>query len=233
MLRVVFLLLLVSLTGCSTLFGDTFNDEAKGYQKAKVAPPMKQLDGKPALSIQDMLVIPPLGVKPQVNTDANDSSKEDPDKEFIVPKPQQLLALENEQKQEVASLVQRQSEALNPRLERDGAGTQVLRLDGRFDYAWAAIADAIGKTDYTLSDLNRSTGTYYISIFDPEAEKKEKSFWAWLTNADELGENIDYLLKLHRSRIGVYLSLQSDAETLADDALSKNVLSDIEKNLTK
>ncbi len=232
MLRAVFLLLLVSLTGCSTLFGDIFSDEAKGYQKAKIAPPMKQLDGKPELSIQDMLVIPSLGVKQQASTDVNNyASKEDSDKEFIVPKPQQLLALD--EKQEVASLVQTQSEALNPRLERDGAGTQILRLDGRFDYAWAAIADAIGKTDYTLSDLNRSTGTYYISIFDPKAEKKEKSFWAWLTNADSLGENVDYLLKLNRSRIGVYLSLQSDTETLADDALSKNVLSDIEKNLTK
>jgi outer membrane protein assembly factor BamC len=228
MLRAVFLWLLVSLTGCSTLFGDTFTDEAKGYQNAKVAPQMKQLDGKSALPIQDMLVIPLLGVNQQANTG---SAKEDSDKEFIVPEPQQLLVLEEEQ--EVASLVQSQSEALNPRLERDGAGTQILRLDGRFDFAWAAIADALAKTDYTLSDLNRSTGTYYISIFDPTAEKKEKSFWAWLTNADELGENIDYLLKLHRSRIGVYLSLQSDVETLADDDLSMNVLSDIEKNLTK
>lgn len=231
MSRAVFLLLLVSLTGCSTLLGNTFSDEAKGYQKAKIAPSMKQLEGKPALSIQDMLVIPSLGVKQQTNTGVNDDSMEESDKEFIVPKPQQLLALD--EKQEVASLVQSQSEALNPRLERDGAGTQILRLDGRFDYAWAAIADAIGKTDYTLSDLNRSTGTYYISIFDPKAEKKEKSFWDWLTNADSLGENVDYLLKLNRSRIGVYLSLQSDVETLADDALSKNVLSDIEKNLTK
>lgn len=231
MLRAVFLLLLVSLTGCSTLFGDTFSDKAKGYQKAKVAPQMKQIEGEQALPIQNRLVIPSLSVQSQARAAVDSAPKADSDKEFTTPAPQPLLALDEEQ--EVASLAQSQNEALNPRLERDGAGTQILRLDGRFDFAWAAIADALAKTDYTLSDLNRSTGTYYISIFDPKAEKEEKSFWAWLTNSDELGENVDYLLKLNRSRIGVYLSLQSDIETLADDALAVKVLSDIEKNLTK
>tara|TARA_B110001454_G_scaffold19201_1_gene17778 strand:- start:5653 stop:6360 length:708 start_codon:yes stop_codon:yes gene_type:complete len=235
MLRAVFLLLVTSLTACSTIFGDTFSDKAKGYQKAKVSAQMQQLDGQPELPIQDLLVIPELNVQPQVHSGVDaqrDSDDEDEtDKDFTTPAPQQLLALEDEQ--EVASLLQSQSQDLNPRLERDGAGTQILRLDGRFDFAWAAIADAVAKTDYTLTDLNRSIGTYYISIFDPMAEKEEKSFWAWLTNSKELGENVDYLLKLNRSRIGVYLSLQSDTETLADDELAVKVLADIEKNLAQ
>jgi len=45
--------------------------------------------------------------------------------------------------------------------------------------------------------------------------------------------DVDYLLKLNRSRLGVYLSLQSDIETLADDALAVQVLSDIEKNIAQ
>lgn len=214
------LVLVLNLVGCSAIFGDTFSDRAMGYQKSKPIPEMQQLENQPALPIQDILVVPELAAAPSVK---------EGDHEFVVPAPR-MLVIDNSQ-QEVASLLDSQSEDLNPRLERDGAGTQILRVDGQFAVAWAAIADSIANTDYTLSDLNRSTGTYYVTIFDPTAEKEEKSFWAWLTNADELGEYVDYLLKLNRSRLGVYLSLQTDLDTLADDALATKVLSDIEKNL--
>lgn len=228
MLRAVFLLLLVSLSGCSAIFGDTFSDKAEGYHDAQLADEMQQVEGQPALPIQDILVIPALSDKQQAN--ANNQAERS-DQEFVTPAPQTLVVVDDDQ--EVASLVESQNQVLNPRLERDGAGTQILRLDGRYGVAWIAIAEAVEQTDYVLSDLNRSTGTYYVSIFDPTAEKEEKSFWAWITNAEEFGENVDYLLKLNRSRLGVYLSLQSDIETLADDTLSVQVLSDIEKNLAE
>jgi outer membrane protein assembly factor BamC len=124
-------------------------------------------------------------------------------------------------------------DALNPRLERDGAGTQVLRLNGRFGLAWTSVAEGLAASDYTMTDLNRSTGTYYVTIFDPTAVQPEKSFWQWLTNSDELGAEVDYLLKMNRSRLGVYLSLQKDLETLADDALAVNFLTDLQKILVK
>ncbi len=223
MKHAVCLVLVLNLVGCSTIFGDTFSDRAMGYQKSKPTPRMQQLESQPALPIQDILVVPELAKAAPVKAAG--------DNEFVVPAPRTLVIDNSEQ--EVASLLDSQSKELNPRLERDGAGTQILRMDGQFAVAWAAIADAIANTDYALSDLNRSTGTYYVTIFDPTAEKKEKSFWAWLTNADELGEYVDYLLKLNRSRLGVYLSLQTDVDTLADDALATKVLSDIEKNLSE
>lgn len=237
------LLLAVNLAGCSSIFGDTFSDRAMGYQDVETAPRMQQIEGQPALPIQDILVVPKLSqsATPVVVATANENNsgniKEgaeesaDDEKEFVVPSPQALVIDDSEQ--EVASLLDSQSKDLNPRLERDGAGTQILRMDGRYAVTWAAIADAISKTDYQLSDLNRSTGTYYVTIFDPVAEKEEKSLWAWLTNSDELGEYVDYLLKLNRSRLGVYLSLQTDLDTLAEDELAIQVLSEIEKNLSE
>lgn len=227
MKHAAFLLLAVNLVGCSAIFGDTFSDKAMNYQNVETSPAMQQIEGQPELPIQDILVVPELAL-PVVKKPIN---KEGEEEEFVVPAPQPLVVDNSEQ--EVASLLDSQSKDLNPRLERDGAGTQILRMDGRYAVAWAAIADAIAKTDYNLSDLNRSTGTYYVTIFDPTAEKEEKSFWAWLTNADELGEYVDYILKLNRSRLGVYLSLQVDVDTLADDSLATTVLSNIEKNLSK
>lgn len=232
MLRAVFLLLLVSLSGCSAIFGDTFSDKAKGYHDAEMSPKMQQIEGQPALPIRDMLVIPTLSdsqVKIAESSTVDSDEKTQP--EFKTPAPQQLVVIDQEG--DVASLAESQNQDLNPRLERDGAGTQILRLDGRYAVAWTAIAEALTKTDYNLLDLNRSTGTYYVTIFDPTAKNEEKSFWAWLTGAEEFGMNVDYLLKLNRSRLGVYLSLQSDIETLAADDLTVQVLSDIEKNLAE
>ena len=232
MLRAVFLLLLVSLNGCSAIFGDTFSDKAKGYHDAEMSPKMQQIEGQPALPIRDMLVIPTLSDAQVKFAESNTvNSKEETQPEFKTPAPQQLVVIDQEG--DVASLAESQNQDLNPRLERDGAGTQILRLDGRYAVAWTAIAEALTKTDYNLLDLNRSTGTYYVTIFDPTAKNEEKSFWAWLTGAEEFGMNVDYLLKLNRSRLGVYLSLQSDIETLAADDLTVQVLSDIEKNLAE
>lgn len=224
MIRAVCLLLLVSLTGCSAIFGDTFHDRAQGYLNSETQDNMQPLAGQPDLPVQDAYIIP------AVETTTASAIMLDEDGDFIVPSPQELVIIDDEQ--ESASLAE-MDDALNPRLERDGAGTQVLRLNGRFGLAWTSVAEGLAASDYTMTDLNRSTGTYYVTIFDPTAVQPEKSFWQWLTNSDELGAEVDYLLKMNRSRLGVYLSLQKDLETLADDALAVNFLTDLQKILVK
>jgi outer membrane protein assembly factor BamC len=225
MTRAVFLLLVVNLGGCSAIFGDTFSDRAQGYLTSETEERMKPVPGQAELPIQDAYVIPAM------NQSSVSLIQLDDDGDFVVPMPQALLVLAEDQ--ESASLAELQEAILNPRLERDGAGTQVLRLNGHFALAWTSVAEALAKSDYTLTDLNRSTGTYYITIFDPAAELPEKSFWQWLTNSDELGVEVDYLLKMNRSRSGVYLSLQKDLETLAEDALAVSFLTDLQKILVK
>lgn len=225
MIRAVFLLLAVNLAGCSAIFGDTFHDRAQGYLNAESHPRMQPLADQAELPIQDAYVIP------EVTPTTASAIELDDDGDFIVPGPQALVIVEDQQ--ESASLSELENDDLNPRLERDGAGTQVLRLNGRYALAWTSVAEALSASDYTLSDLNRSTGTYYVTIFDPTAKQPEKSFWQWLTNSDEFGAEIDYLVKMNRSRLGVYLSLQKDLETLADDALAVSFLTDLQKILEK
>lgn len=225
MIRAVFLLLVVNLSGCSAIFGDTFHDRAQGYLTSKPQDRMQPVAGQAELPIQDAYVIPEM-TQPAVS-----AIQLDEDGDFVVPKPQTLVVVAEED--DSTSLAELQEAILNPRLERDGAGTQVLRLNGHFALAWTSVAEALAASDYTLTDLNRSTGTYYITIFDPAAEQPEKSFWQWLTNSNELGAEVDYILKMNRSRLGVYLSLQKDLETLADDALAVSFLTDLQKILVK
>lgn len=225
MIRAVLLVLTLNLTACSAIFGDTFHDRAQGYLTSEPQSRMQPIAGQTQLPIQDAYVIP------EVELTQASAIKVDEDGDFIVPQPQSLIVIDAEQ--DSASLVELQDDSLNPRLERDGAGTQILRLDGRFAIAWTAVAEALAKSDYSLTDLNRSTGTYYITIFDPEAEQPERSFWQWLTNSNELGVDVDYLLKMNRSRLGVYLSLQKDLETLAEDKLAVSFLSDMKELLAE
>lgn len=224
MIRAACLVLVVNLSGCSAIFGDTFHDRAQGYLSAKNQDRMQPVEGQAQLPIQDRYVIP------EVTTSAASAIQLDEDGEFVVPSPQFLVVVEEDNS---ATLSEQQTVALNPRLERDGAGTQVLRLNGHFASAWTTVAEALAESEYTLTDLNRSTGTYYITIFDPTAERPEKSFWQWLTNSNELGVEVNYLLRMNRSRLGVYLSLQKDLEVLADDQLAVSFLTDLQKLLVK
>lgn len=225
MIRAVFLLLAINLTGCSAIFGDTFHDRAQGYLASETNERMQPLVGQSELPIQDAYIVPAV---PKTRASA---IKLDEDGDFVVPSPAELIIVEDER--DTQSLAELQNEALNPRLERDGAGTQVLRLDGRFGIAWNAVSEALAESEYTLTDLNRSTGTYYITIYDATAKQPEKSFWQWLTNSEELGVEVDYLLKMNRSRLGVYLSLQKDLETLSEDALAVSFFADLQKILAQ
>lgn len=225
MIRAALILSLISLGGCSAIFGDTFHDRAQDYLKVEEQPRIQTVSGQPDLPIQDAYVIP------EITPTTTSAIVLDEDGDFVVPQPKMLVLAEDDQ--DVTLLSEMQKIDLNPRLERDGAGTQVLRLEGQFGFAWTAVSEALTESEYTLTDLNRSTGTYYITIFDPEAEQPEKSLWQWLTSSNEKGVEVPYLVKMNRSRLGVYLSLQEDLETLADDELAQRFLTELTKLLTQ
>ena len=89
--------------------------------------------------------------------------------------PQPLLAEPEEEG--AASLNALRSEALDPQIEHDGAGGLILRMNGSFAQAWSLTTDAIAATKLNLTDLNRSTGTWYLSM------KNHQSQRGWLVGA--------------------------------------------------
>lgn len=212
-MRIFLLVGVALLSGCSW-FG--VRDRAMDYLQAEEGVATRT-DGR-QLPLADRYPIPPLAEAPVRPT------------RFSVPAPQPLTEADiNEDT--VASLSDYRSEALNPRLEKDGAGTQILRLDGGFAAAWARVTDAVAASSLKLTDLNRSTGTWYLEMEEavPEAER---GWWSRLWGSNKTATRT-YLLKMSRARLGVYLSLLTDADTLASEELTAAVLNEIKTQLDK
>jgi len=205
------------ISGCS-LFGSTFDDRAEYYLTAEPLPVIQLAEDSPELEFRDANVIPQLPL-----------TSEKPEK-FEVPRPLTFIANDNDDTV-VTSLAQYRSEALNPRLDKDGAGTEILRLDLGFAASWAAVTEALATSALKLTDLNRSTGTYYLEL-DKETVVDERSWWDKLWG-EELVTTATYLLKMNRSRQGVYLSLLTDADNLAEATQTRRVLHEVEAQLVK
>lgn len=213
-MRILTLAVMVLLSGCS-LFGDRFRDRSLDYLNADEQPVTQTPEGV-ALTTVDRYVIPPLSVIPAKPT------------AFVTPSPEPLL---DDAAETTASLNDFRQELLNPRFELDGAGTQILRLDGGFANAWSKVTDALAASSLKLTDLNRSTGTYYLEM-TRDVAREHRSWWSRLWGTGETVTE-QYLLKMNRARLGVYLSLLTDNDTLADTALTETVLREVKAQLEK
>ena len=204
------------LSGCSFLFGDTFQDRADNYLTLEPQPELQTPAGQAPLAQRDANVIPPLPVETRR-----------PDK-FATPRPLPLV-VEPVDDTAVTSLAQYRADSLNPRLDKDGAGTQIPRMDLGYAASWAAVTEALAASDLKLTDLNRSTGTYYLQLEQTDVEDT-RSWWGKLWG-EELVTSANYLLKMNRSRQGVYLSLLTDADNLADADVTQRVLTEVKNQL--
>jgi len=197
------------LSGCSWLFHDHAEDylEAKEHPQMTVPAELGDLEFKPQMAIPD--VDQPFTAK----------------NEFIVPRPDKLVVEEVDQ---TASLAKVQSNDLDPQLLKDGNGTPILRLSADFPRAWSALGDALKSADISISDLNRSIGTYYIEL--PQPVEEDDGFWSFLFGDSE-PEVRTLEVKLNRARSGVYVAIHVDADTLAEDAEATALLKKISEKL--
>ncbi|GGY43693.1 hypothetical protein GCM10011297_15690 [Bacterioplanes sanyensis] len=212
-MRLALILPVFLLGGCS-LLGSVVNDRSEGYLTAEPIADTQVPEGMAPLATQPAYSIPALPVKPERPTS------------FEVPRPAPLL---EESTNDSASLAQYQAADVNPRLDRDGAGTLILRLDIGYAQSWAEVTEALAASDLKLLDLNRSTGTYFLEIVPP-ADAQEQGFWASLFGPDEPEPQV-YWLKMNRAHSGVYLSLLTESDALAEADLTESVLTEILRQL--
>jgi len=217
-MRILLLLPLVLTSGCSWLFGDTFHNRALDYRQAEEAAVTRTPEGV-ELQTYDRYPVP----EARPGDDLGD--------EFRVPVPVALELAEAADEQ-ATSLSEYRSFELNPRIDRDGAGTEILTLDASFAVAWAKVADALTASPIDVSDLNRSLAVYYLDLPNPEAENDDRSWWGrfW---GKEIAPTITFELRMIRSGSGVYLTLLRDSDTLAAADLTHRVLTDIYDPLVK
>ncbi len=215
MMRFLLPVLLLSLTGCSYLFPN----ESLDYLETAESPETRMPEG---ISLQET---------PRYPVPAASASAGSLPEKFIAPTPDRLVETD-EDDERVTSLSEYQSYDTNPRLEKDGSGTEILRLSTPFAVSWARVTEVISESDILLSDLNRSIGTYYVDLPNPEAVEDTRSWWKKLWSAPP--EPVaTFLLKMNRAGDGVYLSLLKDPETLADEDLTHRVLSELKQQLSR
>ncbi len=209
--------LVLFLSGCS-VFGDRFSNRANQYPEANEGQPLLNAEGFPALIERDGYPIPSLPVAVAVV------------ERQAVPRPAPFVG--HADTDSVASLNEFRNQTLNARMGVDGAGTQVLYLDVPFAYAWAQVTDAIVASELELTDLNRSVGTYYLAVMSGDVED-DRSWWGRLwRKAPEPSIQIMHL-KMHTVRSGVYLSLLTDADNLADERTTEAVLQSVQRQFDR
>ena len=211
-MRLVVLVVLVNfMAGCSWLVHDRTND----YLKSEIQPNIVVPKDVALINLTPRLAIP--DVKPVVLPE-----------EFEVPRPAKVL-LESEQDESI-NLASLNGKDLEVELVKDGNGTPILRLNVVFARAWSEIGDALNVLDISISDLNRSVGTYYIEVIDTEVVN-EVGFWGSLFGSEPEVVQKPLQLKVNRARSGVYVAVHIDQDNLAEDDEAKALLSRLQKSL--
>lgn len=212
MRNALMVLMLLPMTGCSWLFHDRSNDYLQAEQQPVINVPSEvaNVDLEPQLPIPDI-----------------ENQKTLPN-EFQVPRPTPLELTDDEESQ--ASLKQVASVEIRTELVEDGNGTPILRLNIEFARAWSELGEAIKQTDMQITDLNRSIGTYYVDVKNPE-KTEELGFWAGLFGADPEILTESFEIKLNRARSGVYIAIHQSQDELADEASARGLLKRIQEKL--
>ena len=202
--------LMLSMSGCSWLFYDHDNDYllSEIQQNIKVPKSVASVSLKPQLPIPDVKVT-------------------DLPEEFSLPRPRALVISEE---QESTQLTELQDQKLEANLLKDGNGTPILRLNVSFARAGAAVGDSRKRADITISDLNRSIGTYYIEL-TAESVEVEPGFWASLFGSKVEVEKLPLQVKVNRARSGVYIAVHKDLDNLAEDQQAQDLLTRIKEKL--
>ncbi|MFZ2288895.1 MAG: outer membrane protein assembly factor BamC [Halopseudomonas yangmingensis] len=137
---------------------------------------------------------------------------------------------------DAASLVARQQGAASSRatLQQDGAGNPVLRIDSDFNRAWAAVGDALQRSDILVTDLNRSSGVYYVDL-DASADKaKQPGRIARLFRRSASKDDAsDSRLQVRLTAVGnrVDVSVERSIDQAADPQQARTLLQRIETAL--
>jgi outer membrane protein assembly factor BamC len=211
-MRLVVLIVLVNLmTGCSWLVHDRTNDYLKSEIQGNISVPkdVARVTLTPRLAIPDVKVV----ALPE---------------EFIVPRPASMLIEAKEE--DTVSLASLSSKDLEAELVKDGNGTPILRLNVAFARAWSEIGSALKVSEVSVTDLNRSVGTYYIEVIDTEVVS-EVGFWAGLFGSEPEVVQKPLQLKVNRARSGVYVAVHIDQDNLAEDEDAKALLSRLQGTL--
>ena len=107
-------------------------------------------------------------------------------------------------------------------LQQDSAGESYIQLTLPYDRAWASLGLALEKSQFEISDRDRSKGTYYLKFLGPEGEEDSGWFdWLWSSDGEFPHAGDNFIVNLDDkgdNEMAIYLRLQ-DANS--DDPLTE------------
>lgn len=119
-------------------------------------------------------------------------------------------------------------------LDRDGAGNAVLNIQADFNRTWAAVGDALGRADVLVTDLDRSSGVYYVDLEQTaSSQEKKPGFFGRLFGREGNEEAAERPLQVRLTEVsnGVQVTVQRGIETAADATQARALLARIRENL--
>ncbi|MFT6464020.1 MAG: outer membrane protein assembly factor BamC [Halopseudomonas sp.] len=119
-------------------------------------------------------------------------------------------------------------------LDQDGAGNAVLNIQSDFNRTWAAVGDALGQADILVTDLDRSSGVYYVDLDETASSQQEKpGFFGRLFGRDVDEEVTGRPLQVRLTQVsnGVQVTVQRSIETAAEGDEAQALLTRIRDNL--
>lgn len=136
------------LSGCAL-----FPDRTLVYQEAETIEEMTIPEGMSFVGFDDKFVVR--------NEDERLKRTVKRKDRFVIPEPpyQQLPEFASEEEQSTPEPTN-----MSVLLGRDGNGYPILMLNTNFTWAWEYVGRAIDKSAFTLEDVDRSIGVFYVKL---------------------------------------------------------------------
>ncbi len=119
-------------------------------------------------------------------------------------------------------------------LQKEASGEPYIQLLLPFDRAWASLGLALEKSDFEITDRDRSKGIYYLRFLGPEAGE-EGGWFDWLWGSDEayphVGEAfLASVREVNPAEMAIHLRLQ-EGEGSIDEGERQALLNLVKGNI--
>jgi uncharacterized lipoprotein len=101
-------------------------------------------------------------------------------------------------------------------LKTDTNGVTYLQISARYDQAWSRVRLALMSSGFTITDMDRSKGQFYIRYRDPEADKAARD---------------EFVLNLLDVSGGSRLLVRSQEGEMLSDTAAQHILKLIRDNI--
>ncbi len=103
--------------------------------------------------------------------------------------------------------------------------TPVVEIDEGFDRAWRRVGLSLDRTGFTVEDRDRAQGTYFVRYVEPNADRKEKGFFARMfSGAEKAAAPVKYRITLRSEGASTTVSVLSASGAVESSATAQRIV---------